>query len=146
MTKSLWSIKFESDMKDFGSRVVMLDGDQVVGGDMGYYYLGKCTISGSSASAVITITKHNRAITSVFGDINSFKLTLTGNVNGDQISLSGNVEGFPQMKLTATMKKIVNLAYTLSGSPSTQTNSQNNRAKAYIDSLICEFDKTSGEY
>lgn len=109
MSKTLWSIKFGSSMHDFGSGVVVLDGDQVVGGDEGYYYLGKCTISEDSVSVLIAVTKHNLAIPSVFGNINSFNLTLNGNINGDIISLSGHVEERPHMQLTAIIKKIVNL-------------------------------------
>ena len=110
MSKTLWSVKFQSNNFDFGSGVVAIDGDQVYGGDHGYYYVGKCTISGNSATAIVTVTKHNPTVTSVFGNIQTFNLVLTGNVVSNTISFTGNVEGQPAMKMTATMQKLVNLA------------------------------------
>lgn len=109
MSKALWSVQFFSNMQDFGSGVVILDGDQAVGGDHGYYYHGKCVISGNSVSAVISVKRHNPKITSVFGNLESFTIALTGNVAGDQISLAGEVQGYPQAKITGTMKKALNL-------------------------------------
>jgi hypothetical protein len=111
MSKSLWAVNFISSGHNFGSGVITLDGDQVYGGDHGYYYLGKCLISGSSVNATVTVTKHDQSAVSILGNIQSFKLVLTGNGNVDvgSISLSGHMENNPHMKLTATMRKLVNL-------------------------------------
>ncbi|MPM67513.1 hypothetical protein SDC9_114436 [bioreactor metagenome] len=109
MQKSLWSVQFKSNLQDFGGGVVVIDGNQVVGGDFGYYYLGTCTISGNSATAIVTVTKHNPSVSSIFGDIHSFKLVLTGTVSDNLLSFSGHMESAPQMTLTASMRKLVNL-------------------------------------
>lgn len=86
-----------------------MDDSMVAGGDAAYYYLGTCVISGNSASASVTITKHGSGV-SIFGNLTSFKLALTGTVNGDQISLSGQVEQYPQMTMKATMRKLKRLS------------------------------------
>jgi hypothetical protein len=112
MSKTLWTISFKSNNQDFGSGVITLDGDQIYGGDVGYYYLGKFVTTGNSISASATITKHNPSVVSIFGNFTSFKLALTGNgsISDGHFSLSGHVEEYPQMTMTATMRKLVNLA------------------------------------
>ena len=109
MEKSLWSVQFQSNSQSFGGGVVILDGNQAVGGDAGYYYIGQCLFNGNSVSATVTITKHGPGV-SIFGNINSFKLILSGNLNGDAINFSGHVDQAPQMKISAVMKKLTNLS------------------------------------
>lgn len=110
MAKSLWAISFKSS-NDYGSGVITLDGDQVYGGDHGYYYLGICTVSGNSINATVTVKKHNPAITSIFGNLSSFSLSLSGSgdINAGHLTLTGNIVEYPQAKMTATMRKLETL-------------------------------------
>lgn len=109
LEKSLWSIRFSSNSQGFGSGVIILDENQVVGGDHGYYYIGNCTFSDSTITASVTITRHNLGVTSIFGNLESVNLSLSGTIHGEQIQLSGNVKEYPQMTVQATMCKLKTL-------------------------------------
>ncbi len=109
MEKSLWAINFISNSRSFGSGVVIIDGNQITGGDGGYYYIGNCIFTGNTITASAVITKHNSQVISIFGDLPSINLSLSGTVNGNEIQLSGHITEIPQMTMQATMRKLTTL-------------------------------------
>lgn len=108
MPRELWSVHFSSPSLIFGSGIVLMDGDSIMGGDGTFYYLGKCTSNGSSVFANVDIIQHSPGM-SIFGNLSEFTLVLTGNKSLDYITFSGNILHQSQFKISGTMKKISEL-------------------------------------
>ncbi len=105
MSIDLWSVHFSSPSLIFGSGVVLIDGDHIMGGDGTFYYLGKCTKNGSSFVALIDIIQHSPGM-SIFGNLSNFTLVLNGNIASSHVVFSGNILHQSQCKISGTMKKI----------------------------------------
>ncbi len=105
MSRELWSVHFSSPSLIFGSGIAIMDGDSIMGGDGTFYYLGKRTRQGSSATAIVDIIPHSPGM-SIFGNIGEFTLMLTGNILPNYIVFSGNILHQSHFKISGTMKKI----------------------------------------
>lgn len=108
MSKSIWSVQFASQDHSLGFGVVVLDGNDLAGGDSSFYYTGKCAITGNVASATVNVKQHAPG-TSIFGNISSFTLNLTGHVDGDHMTFNGYVAQNPQFTISVVMKKLANI-------------------------------------
>jgi hypothetical protein len=105
MSIDLWSVHFSSPSLIFGSGIVLMDGDSIMGGDGTFYYRGKCTKNGSAFFAMVDIIQHSPGM-SIFGNLSDFTLALNGNIAASHVVFSGNILHQSQFKISGTMKKI----------------------------------------
>lgn len=101
----LWIIEFISTLKREGKGVITLSNGRLSGGDSGYYYTGDYDINDGKIIGNIIAIKHNPNWESVFGNIDSFKLSFFGEVNSDHFSAIGSVVGMPQYKISIIGKR-----------------------------------------
>jgi len=80
--------------------VVVLDSGRMLGGDSGYYYVGKYAVDGAAITAELTVTKHDPLWINAFGDAaQELKIMLTGAVLGKTISGYIEREDKPAIRL-----------------------------------------------
>jgi hypothetical protein len=87
--EALYVVQF-GDVTATGLRnggVVILDSGRMLGGDSGYYYVGKYAIDGAAITAEIDVVKHDPLWINAFGDsARELKIRLTGAVTGKTIA------------------------------------------------------------
>ena len=102
MKDGIYYVTFRSNMQDFGNGTVTVRNDIVNGGDFAYLYRGKV----NNNQVLLTVERHNRSATSVFGDIDKFNLILNISESGNNYELSGHIEGMQQMQISISAKFI----------------------------------------
>jgi len=106
MFDGLWTVKFQTNLGLLGQGVVVLVGTRVLGGDTSFYYDGYLKGSGELIEGEITVIRFAQTLTSVFGNLEKFRLVLSGKVEeGKRISLKGHLFENPNMKITVTGEK-----------------------------------------
>lgn len=106
MSKSIWSVQFSTKNLTFGAGIAVIDGNQIIGGEATLYYVGEFTCNGDDCSASVCVKKHGDG-TSIFGSVNAYTLSLTGKITDEEISLAGYMIENPLLKVSVTMKKII---------------------------------------
>jgi hypothetical protein len=95
----LWVVEFASSLGLFGRGVMVLNGERVLGGDVGYYYSGQCTLEENRIKAQVDVIRFDPNAISVFGDIENFKLTFDGTINGCDFTAHAKSDSFPNMEM-----------------------------------------------
>lgn len=106
MFNGLWTIEFISTMNRFGAGVLVLNNGRLLGGDNGYYYLGNYDVKDNNIQGNVAITRFNKNIISVFGDVDQFSLTFDGQIKPDSVEA---VASFGNTKIKIICKKKVDL-------------------------------------
>lgn len=107
MISGIYSAKFVSNKQVAGSGVVVFTGGALYGGDATYYYKGKYKRDGNNnITATVQVANHSGTASSVFGPLDSFRLTLNGIASTEGFTLSGQVEGQPTLLITISLKKV----------------------------------------
>ena len=89
----LWVIEFKS-AHDYGCGVLVFNGSQVMGGDIGYYYFGRIDTT-ENLSGEVNVVRFNPNINSVFGDADKFTLLLTdGTINKTDFKATASIKGY----------------------------------------------------
>ncbi|MGH8057627.1 MAG: hypothetical protein ACREOH_10405 [Candidatus Entotheonellia bacterium] len=86
--EGLWTAEFGTASGMLNGGVVVLESGRILGGDSGYYYTGKYSISGDTLSGDLRATHYYGPGVTAFGDSASmFTIELTGKINsaGDHI-------------------------------------------------------------
>ena len=110
MNDGLWSVKFQTNLGLFGQGVVVVVGSRVLGGDSSFYYEGHLKVSADLMEGEITVIRFAQTLTSVFGNLEKFKLVLSGKIEeGKRMLMTGYLAENPSMKLTVTGEKRANL-------------------------------------
>lgn len=109
MLEGMYSVKFSSNVGNWGTGVALFTNGKVYGGDASYYYKGTASVEGQGVSARIRVAHHQGERMSIFGSLNEFNLEVSGAPSGDSFSLSGHVVEQPNMKITITGRKISEL-------------------------------------
>ncbi|MBE8614476.1 negative regulator GrlR [Morganella morganii] len=102
MKDGIYFVKFRSNLQDFGDGTVIVKNNIINGGDFAYLYRG--TVSDSKIT--LTVERHDRTATSVFGDVDKFNLILNVAESGNNYVLTGHVEGMQQMQISISAKFI----------------------------------------
>jgi len=106
MFDGLWVIEFKT-YNDFGWGVLVFNGSQVMGGDMGYYYFGQMNTTGKITGEV-NVVRFNPNVASVFGDVDSFTLLLKdGTINENSFKANATVKGAEHLSIEISGKKKV---------------------------------------
>jgi hypothetical protein len=90
-----------------GSGVIVYRDGNVRGGDAGYAYIGNVSGEGGSLSGELEIVRHTPGYPSVFGDVDSFQLSVTGNeFPNDTAGFDAGATAFPGHRLKISMQLI----------------------------------------
>jgi hypothetical protein len=100
MTDGLWVVEFESALGLWGRGIMVLNGNRVLGGDMGYYYSGQCTINGNRISGNVMIARFDPNSVSVFGPIESFTLSFAGEISENIFKATASSMSFPGVAMS----------------------------------------------
>jgi hypothetical protein len=95
----LWTVDFISTLNRSGKGVIVLSNKRLFGGDSGYYYTGSYNINNGIITADIIVIRYDPNWVSVFGPIDSFKLSFSGQANYQQFTAIGSIVGAPDLKI-----------------------------------------------
>ena len=101
----LWVVEFGSSLGLFGRGVMILNGQRILGGDVGYYYSGNCKVDDDRINGKINVIRFDQNSISVFGDIDSFILTFNGTIDGSDIIASATSDSFVNLEMTIKASK-----------------------------------------
>ena len=101
----LWIVEFESTLGLFGRGVMVLNGERILGGDVGYYYSGQCTFQGNKINAQVDVIRFDANSVSIFGDIESFTLVLDGTITGTDFQAQATSDSFPNIEMVVKGSK-----------------------------------------
>jgi len=105
MIEGLWTIEFASPIGLFGTGVMVLADERLLGGDAGYYYSGKYTVSDHHINGQARIVRFNKDSLSVFGDMDSFILDFYGEISENSIVGNASLAGHPESKAQIRCRK-----------------------------------------
>lgn len=106
MIDGLWTVEFSSSLGLFGSGVVVMKDKRILGGDVGYYYHGNIDLlADGTLTGKLTVTRYDKNIISVFGDIDEFSFNFTGTLLADEFMIEANLKG---LQFISKGKKKVN--------------------------------------
>ena len=95
----LWVVEFTSTLGLFGRDVMVLNGERVLGGDVGYYYSGQCTLEENRIKAKVDVIRFDTNSVSIFGDIESFTLVFDGTITGTDFQARATSDSFPNIAM-----------------------------------------------
>lgn len=79
MIEGLWIVRFlqpNDPQMDLNGGVIVIETGRAFGGDSGYYYVGNIGDADATGWPIqLTISRHDPAIESVFGDMDEFELS-----------------------------------------------------------------------
>lgn len=96
MFDGLWIIKFLSVNDLYGSGVLIINENRLLGGDDSYYYSGSCQINQKKIDGKVHVIKYDPNGISVFGEIDHFEITFSGNIDDNNLDVSGNITNSPE--------------------------------------------------
>lgn len=102
MKQGVYHVRFVSTGRDVGEGIAVIKGGAVNGGDHGYVYTGEIAEANNRVAVQLHIKRWNKAVTSVFGPLEQFDLTLAG-APDDAIKgfrVEGNITGSPNHKIS----------------------------------------------
>ena len=103
--EGLWIAQFTGSSL-VGAGVVVFNGDNLLGGDGGYYYSGKLERSGDSFTATLTVAPHSPGYQSVFGTSGqTLHLKLSGTLQGGGTTIIAT--GYPVEMPTAKFQAVL---------------------------------------
>jgi len=108
MVDSLWTVHFGSNLKMFGNGVLILEDDKrLLGGDAGYYYIGKYELTGSKIMGELDVIRYEPSHISVFGNLGNFHLKFKGQLSEDEFTAVGSIPDIPGLELNIKGEKKV---------------------------------------
>ncbi|MBN1795361.1 MAG: hypothetical protein JW804_01680 [Sedimentisphaerales bacterium] len=102
MVEGLWAVSFNSNLQMYGTGVLVLDSEKrVLGGDAGYYYVGKYWLTESDAvvQAEIDVIRYEPSSISVFGNLNNFRIMFQGQISDKEFTCTGTVSNIEGLKI-----------------------------------------------
>ena len=105
MLDGLWTVEFLGPFSMYGTGVLGIHEDRVLGGDAGYYYCGTCKQDNGNIKGELEVRRFERNSVSVFGDREEFSLTFSGEASDNEFSAIGSLVGTPGQEVTVRGKK-----------------------------------------
>jgi len=99
MFDGLWTVEFTSAMGFFGRGVLVIKNNNMMGGDMGYYYSGTFTTSGDTIKGSIQITRFDPNAISILGDRERFLLDFQAKIADGTFRGTAALRGSPELKV-----------------------------------------------
>jgi hypothetical protein len=107
MLDGLYKIKFAQKDRTAGEGYVALLGDRALGGGNGYGYLGRVELRrGTYLRIAFEIRRHDPEARSVFGDIDTYRITVYGDLADNEGHLYGKIDGQGDTKLVVYFEKL----------------------------------------
>jgi hypothetical protein len=107
--EALWSLEFESTNESYGAGVVVFETEKIFGGDSLYYYLGNYKTSNGILEAEIEVTHYFGSKSSIFGELDKFKIKLTGKFKENLFYADGYLVDDKDKKVKVKLTKQANL-------------------------------------
>lgn len=106
MRNGTYKVCFETPLGE-GAGVLVINGDEIRGGDSTMYYTGNQAQNGDDITAEVVADIHTKVpdMASVFG-VDRVHITLTGKVNGDSAQLTGKAKEAANVPFKATLTRI----------------------------------------
>jgi len=96
MFDGLWILEFSSTLDRYGTGVLVIDKNRLLGGDDSYYYSGKCSINDGKIEGSLMVIRYDTLAPSVFGDnLDHFEIQFSGKINKYNLSVIGSLVGLP---------------------------------------------------
>lgn len=105
MDAGFYITRFRTALDD-AAGVIVVDGDQVRGGDSAMYYVGEITGSSDVIKVRLRVRQHDTSRQSVFGDVDDFTLTLTGRRKGEDYVFEGRADRASSLRFEAVLTKV----------------------------------------
>lgn len=107
MIDGLWTAEFGSSTGVFGGGVVVFQNGRVLGGDAGYFYIGKYHLNQRVLHVTIEVQPFIVGYESVFSTVNQkFTLELDGSLQDDtHITVQGRMKEVPNLSFGAKLTK-----------------------------------------
>ena len=108
MLDGLWTAEFGSSTGVFGGGVAVLQDGKFLGGDGGYFYVGKYSVEGATFRATLEIMPFIDNYPSVFRTLHQkFSLELVGSVLGDQrtVTAQARAKEMPDISIGVKLTK-----------------------------------------
>ena len=102
MEAGLYISKFRTPLDEAGG-VIMVQGDQVTGGDSAMFYTGQITGEDGHIEVSLRVRQHDETRMSVFGDYSDFRLTLKGRKKGEAYVFEGRADRVPSLRFEAVL-------------------------------------------
>jgi hypothetical protein len=102
MKSGFYITTFRTPLDDAGG-VIVVEGDDVYGGDSAMYYVGRIVSQDDPVEVSLKVRQHDKTRMSVFGDYDNFTLTLTGRKRGDAYVFEGRADRAPSLRFEATL-------------------------------------------
>ena len=109
MIEALWSVTFNTPQGAWGSGVVVLETQRILGGDSMYYYLGDYTVTGSVVQGSVDVVHYSGPPHNVFGPLNRVTLQFKGELKGDTMQAVAVDPANQQRQMTMTFKRLADL-------------------------------------
>jgi len=97
MFDGLWTVEFASAIGLSGKGVLVIKGNRMLGGDMGYYYSGTFTTSGDIIKGNIEITRFDTNAISIVGNIERFSLDFQAKITNGTFRGNAALKGKPEL-------------------------------------------------
>ena len=105
MNDGLWVVEFGSSLGLFGRGVMVLNGQRMLGGDVGYYYSGNFNVDEDRIKGEVDVIRFDPNSISVFGDIESFTLSFDGTINESDFTAHAKSDSFPNIDMEIKASK-----------------------------------------
>lgn len=102
MKNGLYIAEFRTPL-DEATGVIVIENDTVMGGDSGMYYAGLIKRQDDRIEVSLTVRRHNPTSQSVFGDFDTFALSLTGRARGEAYEFEGRANAAPSLSFHAKL-------------------------------------------
>src|SRR5271157_4366202 len=102
--EGLWTVYFRLGF--FGTGVAVFKNNRLLGGDTYCYYDGNFTLQDNKVEATIRVVRFNLTGVTIFGNLDSFNLSVSGDITGDEMQLNGKMLEQPDMKISINCKKM----------------------------------------
>ena len=102
MESGLYLSKFRTPLDDAGG-VIMIQGDDVYGGDSAMYYMGRIKAENDHIEVSLRVRQHDNTRMSVFGEYSDFMLTLKGRKKGNSYEFEGRADRAPSLRFDAIL-------------------------------------------
>jgi len=108
----IYAAVFIANQDAVGAGVIVIDGGRLHGGDTSFFYRGKYRLDGQNEKKItanVEVEKHSPYLESVYGQLDSYRLTLTGIIQPTGFTLSGQVAGQSELTMDIQLRRVSNL-------------------------------------
>lgn len=103
MRDGLYGVKFQTPF-GAGAGVIVKIGERVFGGDTAFAWDGNLNVANDALGGQLNVERHDQAMPSVFGPLDTFVLTFNGFGGEEAATLTASTPSAPGVNMTVEMK------------------------------------------